>query len=174
MIPYAGTRTLYYRPIKDTEVNFNVTEILVLSLTNTLPPKAVVYFDNYFTTINLLAHLRKEYEIYALGSLRANRLKGATMAFPASKPIRGEFVEKVDNAKMLTVLHWQDNKNVLFGSNYCGAQPIGYIKRHSKTTNPKENITCPAVVKEYNKHMGGVDVADIYIYIYFFLRYITL
>lgn len=39
-------------------------------------PYSILYFDNFFTSIELMHHLRNEYVIFSLGTVRANRLRG--------------------------------------------------------------------------------------------------
>lgn len=46
------------------------------------------------------------------------------------------------------------------GSTLHGIEPTGTVKRFRKEEGSKVVITCPAIVKEYNKHMGGVDTAS--------------
>lgn len=40
------------------------------------------------------------------------------------------------------------------------ALPLSQATRFDKTKKEKISITCPFVVQEYNKHMGGVDLMD--------------
>lgn len=54
---------------------------------------------------------------------------------------------------------WKDNKVVL--STYCGKHPIYSVKRFDKKLKTQIEVDCPFLIKEYNRHMGGVDLLDI-------------
>lgn len=55
---------------------------------------------------------------------------------------------------------WHDNKLVCLLSSFAGSQPIGEARRFFKSKNEFQMITCPNIVKIYNKYMGGVDLLD--------------
>ncbi|KAJ8913087.1 hypothetical protein NQ315_006588 [Exocentrus adspersus] len=122
-----------------------------------------VYFDNYYTTIPLLVQLAKR-GILALGTVRRNRLPKCP--FPSDKEMskanRGEmqeFVTQMDGVP-ITAVAWKDNKVVSLLSSYCGILPKQTIERYDKIKKRKASFDCPNVVKDYNRHMGGVDLLD--------------
>lgn len=53
----------------------------------------------------------------------------------------------------LIVVKCVDNKPVLLDRTLYGIEPIGSVKRYSKNTKTKIGINCPAIMKQYNKHM---------------------
>lgn len=53
-----------------------------------------------------------------------------------------------------------DNKAVLVGSTLYGIKPLDNVKRFSKTVKQKVDVECPSIIRNYNKHMGGVDTAN--------------
>ena len=53
-----------------------------------------------------------------------------------------------------------DNKAVYMASNYLSAFPTSDVKRRKKGSSQKETFKCPAVVKQYNEYMGGVEIMD--------------
>ncbi|KAH9639642.1 hypothetical protein HF086_009095 [Spodoptera exigua] len=82
------------------------------------------------------------------------------------KKPRGYSAQLVCNKNKLAVVKWSDNKVVTFISSYIDSYPIEKIKRYSKESKSKVDVACPQVVKEYNKYMGGVDLADMLISLY--------
>lgn len=62
-----------------------------------------------------------------------------------------------------TTLHavkWYDNRSVTLLSDYTGAHPVTEADRWDRKQKMITKVPCPAVVKEYNKNMGGVDLLD--------------
>lgn len=53
-----------------------------------------------------------------------------------------------------------DNKSVIMLSNHFAAEPLDSCKRWSKKEKKFVEVQRPAVVREYNTNMGGIDLAD--------------
>jgi hypothetical protein len=53
-----------------------------------------------------------------------------------------------------------DNNAVHIASNYVGVEQFGSAERWSKNKNEKVKVQCPQLIAQYNKGMGGVDLAD--------------
>ena len=118
-----------------------------------------VYFDNFFTSINLLLDLQR-LGIYSNGTMRADR-KG----FPADLkkyikkglPERGQHVAV--QCRNLVVTLWQDTKPF-----FCSSTNADPNKTSSVTRKKKDgtliSLPCPQSVLLYNEHMGGVDRND--------------
>lgn len=88
-----------------------------------------------------------------------------------------EYVASFDGIDV-SLLAWKDNKIVNLISTYVGERPFEIINpandtvsapltqnkpttsRFCKRTNTRIEIACPNIIKEYNKHMGGVDLLD--------------
>ncbi|CAG4938815.1 unnamed protein product [Parnassius apollo] len=70
-----------------------------------------------------------------------------------------EYVTSYDGIDFSAV-SWKDNKQVCLLSTYVGAQPLDTIVRYEKAEKCRKTITCPKVVREYNAHMGGVNLMD--------------
>jgi len=66
---------------------------------------------------------------------------------------------KLQNTEIVTV-SWRDNKIVTLLSTFVSTDPVEKVIRFSKTEKKKVELTCPNIVKVYNKHMGGVDLLD--------------
>jgi hypothetical protein len=122
-----------------------------------------VYFDNYYTTIPLITYLVSQ-GIHSLGTVRRNRIPNCT--FLAEKVInkksRGTsyaYIVVYDNIPVTSVL-WKDNKLVTLLSSYCGILPDKTICRFDKKERKNIEVSFSSIIKEYNKHMGGVDLLD--------------
>lgn len=64
---------------------------------------------------------------------------------------------------------WKDNKSVPLASSYVGIKPFEHVNpNHQPSKAPRYDrkkkqileIDCPEIIKEYNRHMGGVDLMD--------------
>lgn len=129
----------------------------------------IIYFDNFYTNIPLVHYLTNE-GIYCLGTVQRNRL-GKSCKLPEKREImksnvpRGTYHENVASHEglELSATSWKDNKQVLLLSTYVGAEPADTITRYEKKLKANIQISCPRVVKEYNAHMGGVDLMDSFI-----------
>ena len=117
-----------------------------------------IFFDNIFKFYNLIyRHVEKEFR--AIGTLRPNRTSGCplTDAKLMKKKSRDSFEYKsCDN---IEVVRWNDKNVVTFYSKCVGSEPVGKIKRWVKNEGHIYE-TQPAVVKLYNKGMGGVNLVD--------------
>ncbi len=138
---------------------------VVVRLSRTIPDSCnnKLYFDNYYTSLDLVVHLAKR-GIYSLGTIRRNRVPQNKMPTEADMKKRGrgaseEMVANVDGVDVSLVL-WQDNKTVSLMSTLTGAQPVSTVQRYDRAARKTTTVKCPDLVKEYNKHMGGVDKLD--------------
>ncbi|CAH0730745.1 unnamed protein product, partial [Brenthis ino] len=143
----------------------------VLRLCKTIKKKpCIVYFDNFFSSLELIYHLRNTYGIFSLGTMRTNRLRSATSKLKSDKDLkslgRGSFSQTVCNKTKLSLLKWNDNKCVILASSYADAYPTTKVKRYCKINKRKIDVDYPNIVKHYNAHMGGVDLADMLIALY--------
>lgn len=168
---YAGDQTFCGYRFTDAEESIGMGGKVVLALCKTIKTKpAIVTMDNFFTSPELVYILRHEYGIFSLGTIRVNRLRGCQDLLPSDKQMkkkqRGYHTQMVCNTNKLAVVKWYDNKVVTLISSYVDSQPIETIKRFSKESRTKVDVPCPQVVKQYNKNMGGVDLADMLISLY--------
>lgn len=136
----------------------------------------VLYFDNFYTSLPLLVYLRAR-GIYSLGTVRANRVPNCKLPADKSdelkKAPRGystEFVGSAYGVEITTVL-WKDTKNVRLCSTYVGTKPFQRsnpvsqplkVPRYNRKERSYVDVDCPQIIREYNAHMGGVDLMDAY------------
>lgn len=72
----------------------------------------------------------------------------------------------VDANSGLTVVRWLDNSAVQLSSTHTAVEPMTSLKRWDRKQHKYVDISCPAVVQEYNSHMGGVDLFDMLMSLY--------
>ena len=106
----------------------------------------VLCFDYWYTSINLLVELSKR-KIFAIGTVRSNRLLGCTLQSDSKLKTKGRdsFDEKCTNIDGvdLRVVKWYDNRAVILGSTCSGAQPLLTVDRHDrkKKTNRRYSMS---------------------------------
>lgn len=127
-----------------------------------------MYFDNFYTSVPLVAHLARQ-GIYSLGTVQYNRLVNCKLTdkktlLKKSVP-RGTYEEQMTSfdGVDLTAVTWKDNKAVTCLSSYVGAEPVSQVERFDRANKTKIKISCRQIIKEYNAHMGGVDLMDSFI-----------
>lgn len=170
-IMYGGEDTFRYHTFSEEEESLGFGAQIVLALCQSIIQKpAIIYCDNFFTSPELFFILRQNYGIFALGTIRNNRLRGAEKILPTEKDMkkkeRGAFAEVACNDNRLAVVRWNDNKAVTFLSSFVASAPVEKIMRYSKDAKKKVEVQCPQIVRQYNKNMGGVDLADMLISLY--------
>lgn len=116
-----------------------------------------IYFDNFFNSIALQKQLQAEL-IYACGTVRSNR-KGLPDDIKADKELtRGESDWRISKDG-LAFIKWRDRKCVLFLGNHHNPSIESTVSRKQKD-GTSQSVVCPAMGKDYNKHMGYVDKLD--------------
>ncbi|XP_050059682.1 piggyBac transposable element-derived protein 3-like [Aphis gossypii] len=149
----------------NTEPDLMASANVVVRLSRIIPENKNhrLYFDNYYTTIPLVQYMAKK-GILTLGTVRRNRIPNCK--FPSEKIMlkepRGTSYEylTVFNSVPITSVIWKDNKLVTLLSSYCGILPEMSINRFDKKSKRNMEVKCPSIIKEYNRHMGGVDLLD--------------
>ncbi|KAJ8941402.1 hypothetical protein NQ314_010402 [Rhamnusium bicolor] len=106
------------------------------------PRKSTVYFDNWFTSLELITLLKNEYEISSLRTSRNNRLRRCNLEQDRSllKKSRVSFDYKVDNKVGIAVVKWADTKCVTLASSCVSHSPIVEVKRYSKEEKKKVGV----------------------------------
>ncbi|XP_065354215.1 piggyBac transposable element-derived protein 2-like [Calliphora vicina] len=151
--------------IESNEPDLGASSNVVMRLARIIPRKQnfQLYFDNYFTSLPLLAYLAKE-GIFSVGTIRRNRIQNCKLP-PEKEMIKNnrgssvEFVCSVEGIEIATV-SWKDNKIVNLASTFIGEIPKRPVKRYDKAQKKYIEIERPSIVGQYNAHMGGVDLID--------------
>jgi hypothetical protein len=159
--------------------NLTKTGCLVKNLALTLPrPYLTIYMDNYFTSVPLFSELRA-CKFGAVGTTRPHK------DFPPElKALKERFAKKLEWNTLLArvvdntlCLAWQDNNIVLALSNihtvhkaedWCEklrkrpakSSTNGLIVRQIFGDESTKTLQIPAIINDYNKYMGGVDIAN--------------
>lgn len=162
---YSGQENNEAQRVDASEPDLGASANVVVRLSRIIPRNQNyrLYFDNYYTTPALLAYLAHN-GIYSLGTVRRNRIMNCKLPTEKEikKDVRGtsyEYVGDLDGIEISSLI-WKDNKAVSLLSTFAGQLPLTTIKRYDKHTKSTREISCPFVVKEYNRHMGGVDLLD--------------
>lgn len=125
------------------ESGFGLGAKVVVALCKSIPNQAcsVAYFDNFFTSLELIHYLRHEMGIFSLGTIRSNRLRGAEKQLLADKALkkkpRGSHSQVVCNSNKICIVKWFDNKCVTAASSYIEANPLSTAKRYDKKKKKK-------------------------------------
>ncbi|KAJ4446621.1 hypothetical protein ANN_13318 [Periplaneta americana] len=120
------------------------------------PIQVEIYFDNFFTSYNLLKEL-KDMKIKATGTVREERTGHCSLT-PSQTSERGTFDYRCDGD--VYICRWNDNAVVTLASNHQTHLPTGTAKRYSRQNKKKIDIPEPRIVRNYNYGMGGVDILD--------------
>ena len=116
---------------------------VVSRLCKDLPPNVghKVFFDNWFTTLELMHHLKKE-GLIAVGTMKANRLHNCPLT--ANKDLekqgRGFMDFRTNNNSGIIITKWVDNSAMQLTSNFVGVEPLEEIERWSKQDKARKNI----------------------------------
>lgn len=122
---YVGSKTSVDEDLAE---KLGKSAAVVGTLCKTLPKNVghKIYCDNYFTSPDLFMYLVSN-GVYAVGTVRSNRLKGADSKLKSAKELqkegRGSMDYVVDgNSGCLCVVRWFDNNAVNLLSNYVGIE----------------------------------------------------
>lgn len=163
---YQGSTTALSPQHKE---KYGVTGALVLHLAESIPVDVghKLFFDNYFTSLPVL-RLLLEKRIFAAATIRPNRTERCPLKTEAElkKVGRGATDCMVSRDGTVVVTRWLDNRAVNLASNYLSCEPEDTARRWSKAEKRYIDVKRPAVVREYNKSMGGVDKMDFLVALY--------
>jgi hypothetical protein len=125
------------------------------------PLKHVLYFDNYFSSHNLLKILQEK-GFRATGTVRENRTNQSPImpCKEMQKNQRGFYDYSFEENDEILYVRWNDNKPCTIVTNHDSILPTMSVKRWSREKKCKIDIHQPLVFKNYTNGMGGVDRHD--------------
>ncbi|KAJ8944466.1 hypothetical protein NQ314_009472 [Rhamnusium bicolor] len=125
-----------------------------------IPEKSHVFLDNYFNSLPLLEHMRKE-KLYVTGTIRTDRIEKAPLKDLKKSP-RGSIDVLRDQANGISIYRWHDNSQVTMATNRNDVliDTKSKCQRYSSSSKGKIDVPQPSIIAEYNNSMGGVDLFD--------------
>ena len=172
MLMYQGATTFSSHPTKLTEEESKmlVSSKVVIALLKSMndPKNTTVYADNFFSSIGLAEYLREEYSCRFVGTAKVTRVGNPPLQTREEMKKKNVPRGTLDYASTKGVLavRWKDNKVVTMISTADGIEPLSTVKRYDKDAKAKIDVSCPDVIKKYNKNMGGVDKSDMLTHLY--------
>ncbi|KAK2704534.1 hypothetical protein QYM36_016811 [Artemia franciscana] len=117
-----------------------------------------IFFDDWLSSVELVVHL-KEIGYDCVGTIRQNHPSGCElMEEKKMKRFRlGHIDWRVEKLTEVCLVRWYDNKAVTLVSYYVAVEPKDTCRCLNSSDKKYVEIETPAVIKEYNKYMGGVD-----------------
>ena len=126
---------------------------VVLSLLDKFLGKGyTVYTDNFYTSPLLCEDLLQK-RIYSCGTKQFPKL----LNDKSKKLNRGEHVSC--HHGHVTAVKWQDRREVYAMCTKI-TNDVTQVKRRSSDGPGRIDVPCPKIIEQYNKFMGGVDLAD--------------
>lgn len=136
--------------------------VMRLLESSTLGTGYKLYVDNFYTTPTLFCHLLQK-KIWACGTIRSSLrdYPKATQNKMPSKAPRGTI--RWLRKKELLFIKWYDAREVSLCSTIHKASTTEFVKRKVKDSKGRwteKLVPVPDCIKDYNRHMGGVDLSD--------------
>ncbi|XP_049764452.1 piggyBac transposable element-derived protein 3-like [Schistocerca cancellata] len=161
---YTGKGTIPGSDQKEHGLGAGILKLLARTIPNDY--NHVIYSDRFFTSSKSI-QLLPDQNIFQTGTVMANRIKEVASKFKRDQELQqGQWNEYVREDQEICALKWKDNKSVTFLSSCIGSEPEGTCKRWCNTEKAKVSVKQPAIIKSYNRNMGGIDLCDRYMAYY--------
>ncbi|XP_042882623.1 piggyBac transposable element-derived protein 2-like [Penaeus japonicus] len=156
--------------LNDKESKKLVCSKIVIALLKTLknPSNSTIYADSFFTSLDLVDYIRREYGCRYVGTLRNNRVGNIPLMSMSDmeKKCVSRGTSDYCSFDGILALRWKGEKIVTIVSSADGVEPQSTIKRYINSAKAKKEVSCPSVIKSYNGRMGGVDKSDLLTHLY--------
>lgn len=155
---YVGSTTIPEGDKKELGVGGGVVKLLLRTVTE----NCSLYTDRFFTSLKLAEYLNVHMQhVHLTGTVLKNRIGPVASKLEEDKKLaRGSWDERVRSDDRMCVVKWKDSKPVLMLSTCVGSSPETTCRRWDKDVKRKVEVTQPAIVKNYNSAMGGIDLCD--------------
>ena len=116
------------------------------------PSNHIVYFDNFFSSYQLLSDLDKK-GFRATGTMRKDRVMKCSLIDmkQMKRKERGSYDYRSDGK--IEIARWNDNSVVTLGNNGYSVEPVGTVKKWVKGIG-KSNMNQPTVIAACSQGMG--------------------
>lgn len=109
-----------------------------------------IFTDRFYTSVTLAEYLLEKHRTRLCGTALTNRKKFPTERGSHSLLYSGNTAAVI----------WCDKKPIYFVSNKYINDADTTVLRYSANEHKRVPVSCPALVKAYNKYMGGTDKND--------------
>ena len=137
------------------------SESVVMELTESLiGSRCRMFFDNFYTSPQLVYRLMKKRKIYSCGTVKKHR-RGLPKDMKPEKDLKkGEMDGRYYDG--MSVVKWLDTKPVMMISTIDNGNPTNTVnvKRRKKGEDGKVDVKVPSMVQRYNKCMRSTDLLD--------------
>jgi len=139
---YEGSNTKYFN---DADKSLGIGAATVFTLAQTIPQGSQLYFDNFFSSYQLLEILA-QMKIKAAATIRVDRFRKPPFISDKEMKMlggRGMSQELTSQDGKVVLVKWLDNRSVHLVSNFCGSGNVVEVERYEekKKTSQKKNKT---------------------------------
>lgn len=130
---------------------------VVMHLTQKLNVGHHIYFDRFFTSVDLMIALHKE-GLWSCGTVNVTRKKMPQYMknLKLLEKNNSKSVQCIEYPNLLCTA-WLDKKQIMMLSTNSRSDICEVTRRKG---SEKQIVSCPSSFAVYNKNMGGVDLAD--------------